>query len=235
MKNTDYILIQPTMVKDLRLSGNRLIIYALIHGFCKDGEHVFNGSINYISEWTNLSRNTVISVLKSLVDDGLIAKKESIVNNVKFCSYSVRSAEIAPLVQNSCNNGSAEIAPKKNNDSIEYNIEDKKKENKEKEEEFIEEMYKLYPTKCPVRGISLGKSSKDKDRIRRLLKQYSMEDIENVIRHEIEEKYNKHYMQNFSTFLNNFPDPQIIKDVHSPNSASVKKSENMVINGQIYR
>lgn len=124
-----------------------------------------------------------------------------------------------------------------NNNSVKEDNkqEDKKKENKEKEEEFIEEMYKLYPTKCPVRGISLGKSSKDKDRIRRLLKQYSMEDIENVIRHEIEEKYNKHYMQNFSTFLNNFPDPQIIKDVHSPNSASVKKSENMVINGQIYR
>lgn len=146
MKNTDYILIQPTMVKDLRLSGNRLIIYALIHGFCKDGEHVFSGSINYICEWTNLSKNTVISVLKSLVVDGLIAKKESIVNNVKFCSYSVRSAEIAPLVQNSCNNGGEKIAPKKNNDSIEYNREEKKKNTKEKEELF-ETCWKAYRRK----------------------------------------------------------------------------------------
>ena len=34
-----------------------------------------------------------------------------------------------------------------------------------------------------------------------------MDEIERVFKHEIEEKYEKQYMQNFSTFLNNFPDP----------------------------
>ena len=97
------------MVTDLQLSGNRLIIYALIHGFCKDGEHEFMGSINYICEWTNLTRNTVIATLKSLVDDGLIVKKEFTTNNVRFCSYTLGgSAKIAPVVQNT-NDGSAKI------------------------------------------------------------------------------------------------------------------------------
>lgn len=75
--------------------------------------------------------------------------------------------------------------------------------------EFIERMYKLYPTKCPKRNMSLGKSSKDKDRIAKLLKKYTKEQIEFVIKREIEEKFGKHYMQNFSTFLNNFPEPEI--------------------------
>ena len=41
-------------------------------------------------------------------------------------------------------------------------------------EEFIDRMYALYPAKCPKRGTSLGKSYKDKDRIRKLLKRYSL-------------------------------------------------------------
>lgn len=73
--------------------------------------------------------------------------------------------------------------------------------------EFVERMYALYPSKCPQRNKYLGKSIKDKKKIKSLLKQYSMEDIEFVIRNEINEKYGKAYMQNFSTFLNNFPDP----------------------------
>lgn len=88
---------------------------------------------------------------------------------------------------------------------------DKDKENYKKEKEeidaFVEKIYSMYPTKCPVRKASLGKSYKDKDRIRRLLKTYSTDDIIRVVKNEVEEKYGKQYMSNFSTFLNNFPDP----------------------------
>ena len=74
-------------------------------------------------------------------------------------------------------------------------------------DEFVDRMYALYPAKCPKRGTSLGKTQKDKGRIKSLLKTYSESDIEFVIRWEIEQKYGKAYMSNFSTFLNNFPDP----------------------------
>lgn len=95
----------------------------------------------------------------------------------------------------------------KNTDGVKKEEKDTKV-SKEKEDAFVERMYKIYPSKCPMRKISLGKSYKDKDRIRKLLKHYSMEDIEGVIKREVEDKYGKHYMQNFSTFLNNFPDPK---------------------------
>ena len=79
-------------------------------------------------------------------------------------------------------------------------------------DDFIDRMYLIYPSRCPKRNASLGKTKKDKERIRKLLKCYSMEEIERVFKHEIEEKYEKQYMQNFSTFLNNFPDPNALVD-----------------------
>ena len=78
-------------------------------------------------------------------------------------------------------------------------------------DEFVDRMYALYPAKCPKRGTYLGKSQKDKAKIKSLLKTYSESDIEFVIRWEIAQKYNKAYMLNFSTFLNNFPDPTQIE------------------------
>lgn len=84
------------------------------------------------------------------------------------------------------------------------------------DDEFVERMYQMYPSKCPMRGTSLGKCSKDKERIRKLLKSYSKEDIEKVFKMEIGNKYGKSYMQNFSTFLNNFPDPKEISEDTAP-------------------
>lgn len=110
------------------------------------------------------------------------------------------------------------------------------------EDEFVERMYSLYPSRCPKRATSLGKTKKDKDRIRKLLKCYSMEEIERVFKHEIEEKYEKQYMQNFSTFLNNFPDPNALDNgnlfgVLATEEPNDYKSFNGSINigGQIYR
>lgn len=96
-------------------------------------------------------------------------------------------------------------------------------------------MYKLYPTRCPVRNTSLGKCYKDKERIRKLLRDYSMEQIERVIQRVVDEKYGKHYMQNFSTFLNNFPDPNSLFNVEQSVSEEKKPSEGQIIDGILYR
>ena len=88
--------------------------------------------------------------------------------------------------------------------------------------EFVDRMYALYPAKCPKRGTSLGKSEKDKGRIKSLLKTYSESDIEFVIRWEVEQKYGKSYMLNFSTFLNNFPDPTQIDSYNEFKGISTK-------------
>ena len=110
LRENDYIAILSPFITKLGLSGNKLIIFSLIHGFCRDGEQEFCGSISYISEWTNTSRNTVISILKELVDCGLLEKRDYTVNGVKFCAYKVGSQVFAPPIQKD-DEGSAKIVP----------------------------------------------------------------------------------------------------------------------------
>lgn len=121
-----------------------------------------------------------------------------------------------------------------NSSTIKEKEDNKLSSQKKKKEydEFVERMYALYPTKCPIRGASLGKSYKDKERIQKLLRQYTEDEIESVFKNEIEEKYGKHYMQNLSTFLNNFPDPNVLLSDSDNKSSSDNK---LIIGGRIYR
>ena len=86
----------------------------------------------------------------------------------------------------------------------------------EGEDAFVDRMYALYPSKCPVRGVSLGKTHKDKVRIRALMRRYTREDIERVMRMEVDNKLGRYSMKNFTTFLNNFPDPQAVAQNTTP-------------------
>lgn len=88
IKNENFIAIQGFMVKELGLSGNELIAYALIYGFSQDNESEFKGSLNYVAEWLNCSKTTAFNLLNKLADDGFIKKTEKTINGVKFCNYS---------------------------------------------------------------------------------------------------------------------------------------------------
>lgn len=96
--------------------------------------------------------------------------------------------------------------------------------------EFVDRMYEIYPARCPKRNASTGKSRKDKDRIKRLLKVYTEEQIEQVIRAEVDNNLGVNYMKNFSTLLNNFPEPS----TETPKVVS-KKDEPLILNGIRYQ
>lgn len=83
----NYINIQGWMITDLKLSGNDLLIYAIIHGFSQDLNSCFTGSLKYLESATNSSKNTVLKSLKSLLDLDLISKEETFINNVKNVKY----------------------------------------------------------------------------------------------------------------------------------------------------
>ena len=76
------------MITRLKLKGNELLVFALIHGFSQDGESRFKGSLRYLIEWTGLDKTTVIKILKSLVEKQYINKFEYEKNKVRFCEYS---------------------------------------------------------------------------------------------------------------------------------------------------
>lgn len=82
-----YIVLQGWMISELKLKGNELIIYACIYGFSQAENQVFSGSLQYLADWTNSTKQGVVKSLKSLVEKGFVVKTDKVINGVKFCEY----------------------------------------------------------------------------------------------------------------------------------------------------
>ena len=87
VKENTYVTIQAFMVNELHLKGNELLIYAIIWGFSQDGESEFTGSLQYLADWCNTSKQTVLTALQSLCEKNLILKNVEYKNNLRFCTY----------------------------------------------------------------------------------------------------------------------------------------------------
>ena len=83
-----FITIQSWMRERLNLSGNDLIIYAVIYGFSQDGESSFVGSRQYLADWCGCTVRNVQTILNNLVERGLLIKNDREINNIKRCEYS---------------------------------------------------------------------------------------------------------------------------------------------------
>ena len=76
-----YITIQGWMRTELKLSGNELIVYAIIYGFSQNKQGEFTGSAQYLADWVGCTRRTVMTILNKLVENNFISKTEIILNN----------------------------------------------------------------------------------------------------------------------------------------------------------
>lgn len=83
----NYYIVQGWMISELGLKGNALAAYAIIYGFSQDGNCEFTGSARYLAEWLDCSRSTIMEVLKKLVEQGYLTKRDSTQNGVKYCAY----------------------------------------------------------------------------------------------------------------------------------------------------
>lgn len=94
VKDGTYVNIQSFMVNELHLSGNALIIYAVIYGFSQDGDSWFTGSRSYLAAWCQASKSTVSRNLETLCADGLIERREHVKAGVLLVDYrAVRGAQ----------------------------------------------------------------------------------------------------------------------------------------------
>ena len=153
----NYIVIQGWMLADLKLKGNELIVYACIYGFSQAENQVFNGSLQYLADWTNSTKQGVIKNLKSLEEKGYIVKNEKYINGVKFCEYyTTKLNEVLNKVEGgikqSLTEGSKQSLP--NNLSLNKqgnNIADKKDRKKESTyEELIDTLIANEEVKATV-------------------------------------------------------------------------------------
>lgn len=103
VKDDNYISISGWMVTRLGLKGNELLVYAIIYGFSQDDETRFTGSLQYLADWTNSTKQSCIKCLKSLAEKGYITKYEKIVNGVKFCEY--QAVKLKSMVVNKVEHG----------------------------------------------------------------------------------------------------------------------------------
>lgn len=75
MTQDRYIVIQEWM-KDLDLTPSELLAYALIWGFCQDGESDYHGSLAYIAGWCKVKERQAREILRKLTAAGHITKVE---------------------------------------------------------------------------------------------------------------------------------------------------------------
>lgn len=75
------------MISELGLKGAELPVFAIIYGFSQDGVNKFTGSLDYLSKFANVSRQTVIDVLKRLINADYIIKEQKVIDKVKHNAY----------------------------------------------------------------------------------------------------------------------------------------------------
>lgn len=89
IRDDNFYLIGGWMINRLGLKGTALQVFAIVYGFSQDGEGLFSGSLQYLCDFTNASKPTIIKALKELVDAGLLIKGERLENGVRQCTYQV--------------------------------------------------------------------------------------------------------------------------------------------------
>ena len=81
VRRENYLIVLGWMITDLNLKGNELLVYAIIYGFSQKENQSFEGSLQYLADWTNSTKQGVLKSLKSLEEKKLI-KKEMVRYNV---------------------------------------------------------------------------------------------------------------------------------------------------------
>lgn len=129
IKNTNYFTVQGWMITDLGLASNELLVYAIIYGFSQDESSEFTGSLNYLADFINSTKPTIIKCLKSLIDKGFLIKTDRIINGQNFPTYKAttfdfnRGKETLPPSKGTLTEDSKETLPNNNTSIINNNIE----------------------------------------------------------------------------------------------------------------
>lgn len=76
------------MRQGLGLKGSMLELYALVYGYNASGRE-FTASLEYMCEWTGLSKKQVIDNMKRLCNKGYLNKQDLLDNGMKVCKYNI--------------------------------------------------------------------------------------------------------------------------------------------------
>lgn len=180
MNDNWYVNVLGWMINKLKLSWNKLLLYAIIYWYSQDGESSYKGSLSYIQKALNLSRPTVISLLKGLVSEWLIEKMEP--------SKKTLPAEWKVVVKK-LNHTSKETLPATSKETLPniYNNINKNNNNKEAEEIYetylrnVSGLNKQYiKKKLSLERIEKALKTKTKDELLSIIKTYTIKQGESI-------------------------------------------------------
>lgn len=181
VRDDNFFLVSGWMLNRLNLKGAALQVFAIIYGFSQDGEGSFTGSLQYLCDFTNTTKHTVIKALKELTDSGYVIKTENYINGVQFNTYKVNALVVQKLHWGSAETapgGSAKTALGGSAETAPNNIVLDNKENISKD--IVSEIISLYHSVCvsfpSIRAVSEAR----KKAIRNLLKTYNVDDFQTV-------------------------------------------------------
>lgn len=142
VKNENSFIVHGWMLNELKLSGNSLMVYAIIFGFSQDGESYFTGSRKYLCDFIGATKPTIDKAINELIERNYIFKYSEKRNDIVYNKYQ------ANLNILNFSSGKENLPPCKetlpNNkvDNKEYNINnnntDNKKEIEKEKSGFLE-------------------------------------------------------------------------------------------------
>jgi len=239
-------VIEDWMISEKKLGGHELLAFALIHGVSQNGDGCWYGGYDKLAARIGSGQRNAVNAINSLVEKGLICKevatisgkvrnvlKSTVKTSAKICTSSAKNAEQKPTAAlQKLQSSSAKIA----DDNLEEiftpcsgvdTIVSPPSLPPKGSADAIERIYKLYPTRCPVKGRPTGKSSADKKKIERLLKTMPEDKLTSVVQRYLRECIESQTpIKNLSTFLNNLPDydePELIP-VQQPAAPTTKST-----------
>ena len=200
----NYITIQGWMRTDLKLSGNELIVYAIIYGFSQNKQGEFTGSAQYLADWTGCSRRHIMRILSKLVEEKFVTKTETVLNNnEKRVSYQAergceKTSQGVKKFHRGCEKISHNININNNNNNHRdiNNVHSCSESLEETPEEFFERAWQYYPNKRGKGQVS----EKSKER----LMSHGWDNVKRAIDRYLEDlkKDEWRQAQNGSTFFN---------------------------------
>jgi len=115
IRDNNYYVVHGWMINIMELKGNELQIYAIIYGFTQADGQVFKASLQYLADWTNTTRRTVLNSLQALVSKGFLVKDDTYTDGVHGCEY---RCTIGPedvlnyaMLKEAANGGGEKISP----------------------------------------------------------------------------------------------------------------------------
>lgn len=103
LKEDSFYLVIYWMINKLKLKGANLQVFALIYSFCNDNKNEFYGSLDYMSEATGYTKQSVIDAIKALVEKRYIIKKEKKINGVTTNTYKINLQVVKKIKKGSQN------------------------------------------------------------------------------------------------------------------------------------